>query len=65
LLTQDQLDADEDTSSTIEFPDYVCQEIIKELVALLLENTSDPRLNTNIPINKTIPDQGGQRPQGK
>lgn len=61
LLTQDQIDLTEDLSNVIEFPDYVCQEIIKELVALLLENASDPRLNTNIPINKTIPDQAPQQ----
>jgi len=65
LLTQDQIDLTEDTSSVIEFPNYVCYEIIKELVALLLESASDPRLNTNIPINKTIPDQAPQPQQGK
>jgi hypothetical protein len=53
-LTQDQVDSVEDTSSVIEFPDYVCHEIIKELVALLMENASDPRLNSNIPINQAI-----------
>jgi hypothetical protein len=38
----------------MEFPDYVCQEIINELVTLMMENSSDPRLQTNIPINQTI-----------
>lgn len=54
ILTQDQIDADLDESQIMEFPDYVCYEIIKELVALLMENASDPRLNTNIPINQAI-----------
>ena len=53
-LTQEQLDLTEDTSQMLEFPDYVCQEIINELVKLMMENASDPRLQTNIPINQTI-----------
>ena len=59
VLTQGQIDATTDLSDIMEFPNYVCLEIIKELVALLLENTSDPRLNTNIPVNQTIA-SGGQ-----
>ena len=38
----------------MEFPDYVCYEIINEFVKLLLENTADPRLSTNVPINQSI-----------
>lgn len=53
-LTQDQLEMVEDTSQIMEFPDYVCQEIINELVKLFLENTSDPRLQTNLAVNQTI-----------
>lgn len=62
-LTQEQIDEVEDTSQIFEFPDYVCQEIVNELVKLLMENASDPRLQTNIPINQTIaqPQQVGQR----
>jgi len=67
-LTQEQVDETEDNSSDLEFPDYVCHEIIKELVALLMENASDPRLNTNIPVNQSIAapqqaqsDQGNKR----
>lgn len=55
-LTQDLIDSENDTSATVEFPDYVCYEIIKELVTLLMENASDPRLNTNIPVNQDISD---------
>lgn len=53
-LTQTQVDEVEDNSQIVEFPDYVCQEIVNELVKLLMENGSDPRLQTNIPINQSI-----------
>jgi hypothetical protein len=52
-LTEEQLDG-EDKTKRMEFPDYVCYEIINEFVKLLLENASDPRLQTNVPINQTI-----------
>jgi hypothetical protein len=38
----------------MEFPDYVCQEIINELVHLVMENTADPRLQTHIPVTQSI-----------
>lgn len=53
-LTLEQVDMVEDTSQVLEFPDYVCQEILNELTILLLENSSDPRLQTNIPVNQSI-----------
>ncbi len=53
-LTQEQVDEVEDKSQILEFPDYVCQELINDLVKLLMENASDPRLQTNIPVNQTI-----------
>ena len=53
-LTEEQLDTIEDTSQIIEFPDYVCYEIINEFAKLLLENSSDPRLQTHLPVNQTI-----------
>jgi hypothetical protein len=53
-LTQDQIDEVEDNSQVLEFPDYVCQEIVNELIKLLMENGSDPRLQTHIPINQSI-----------
>lgn len=53
-MTQDDIWAIEDNSQILEFPDYVCYEIINIYVRLLLENASDPRLQTNIPINQTI-----------
>ena len=47
-LTQEQIDLTEDTSQIMEFPDYVNQEIINELVHLVMEHTNDPRLSNNI-----------------
>lgn len=53
-LTQEQVDEVEDKSQILEFPDYVCQEIVNELIKLLMENASDPRLQSHIPINQSI-----------
>lgn len=54
-LTTEQVDSPVDTSQEMEFPDYVCQEIIKELTVLVMENASDPRLQTNPMVNQSIP----------
>lgn len=54
-LTKTQIDLPLDTSATLEFPDYVCNEIIKRVVKLVLEATSDPRLKTNVAVNQSIP----------
>jgi len=43
-LTQEQVNLTADTSQIMEFPDYVCQEIINELTTLVMENTADPRI---------------------
>lgn len=53
-LTVRQVDLPTDTSQLMEFPDYVCNEIIKRIVILLLENSQNPRLQTYIPVNKSI-----------
>ena len=53
-LTQEQINATLDYSQVLEFPDYVCFEIANIFVRLLMENSSDPRLQTNMPINSTI-----------
>ena len=53
-LSQRQFDSDRDTSQVLEFPPYVCQEILNILIRLLLENYSDPRIQTNPAINQTI-----------
>ena len=52
-LTEDDLYGVDNTEQ-MEFSDYVCYEIINEFVKLLLENTADPRLSTNVPINQTV-----------
>lgn len=53
-LTQEQINSTLDTSQVLEFPDYVCFEIANIFVRLLMENASDPRIQTNVPINQTI-----------
>ena len=53
-LSREDLVDKTDNTPTMEFSDYVCYEIINEFVKLFLENSSDPRLQTNIPINQTI-----------
>ena len=47
-------DLENGSEKTLEFPEYVCYEIINRFVKLALENVSDPRLETNLTINKTI-----------
>ena len=53
-LTQTQVNLTIDTSQIMEFPDYVCQEIINELTTLVMANIADPRLQTHIPVTTTI-----------
>lgn len=53
-LTQEQVNLTEDTSQIMEFPDYVCQEIINELTMLVMENTADPRLQSNYTISQSV-----------
>ena len=55
-LTYDDITSTEDNTRILEFPDYVCFEIVNEFVKLLMENASDPRLQTNYAINQTIGD---------
>lgn len=60
-LTQEQVALTSDTSQIMEFPDYVCQEIINELKMLVMENTADPRLQTSIAVSKSIADPAQQQ----
>lgn len=53
-LSQSEIDLVEDHSQILEFPDYVCQEIINELVHIVMENASDPRLQSHIPVSQSI-----------
>lgn len=60
-LTQEQIDVTEDTSQIMEFPDYVNQEIINELVHLVMERVNDPRLGNNIQMTQSIARPTGQQ----
>lgn len=62
-LTQEQMDITKDTSQMMEFPDYVCQEIINELVLLVMERDADPRLQTHVPISQSIAQPAQQQAQ--
>lgn len=60
VLTQEQIDLTTDTSQILEFPDYVCMEIINELVHIIMENQSNVRLQTHGPISQSIMDVTAQ-----
>ena len=60
-LTQEQVNLTQDTSQIMEFPDYVCQEIINELTMLVMENTADPRLQTNPIVTQSIANPAQQQ----
>jgi len=62
-LTQEQLDLTQDVSQILEWPDYVCMEIINILVRLILERSNDPRLSSNIQINQTVARPSSQQQQ--
>mgnify|MGYP003294108366 CR=1 FL=1 len=59
-LTQEQLDSDEDISQVMEFPDYVNQEIINELVNLVMRKTNDPSLQAHMQMTQSIARPTGQ-----
>ena len=62
-LTQEQLDSDEDISQVMEFPDYVNQEIVNELVNLVMRKINDPSLATHLQITQSIARPTGQQQQ--
>ena len=53
-LTYQEINDTVDKSQNLEFPDYVCYEIVNLFTNLVMENASDIRLRTHIPINQTI-----------
>ena len=53
-MTEEELLNDEDITPVLEFPDYMCYEIINTYIKLLFENVSDPRLQTNMAVNQSI-----------
>ena len=60
-LTQLEIDKTEDISQMLEYPDYVCQEIINELVHLVMENISDQRLQTHPVVSQSIANPAQQQ----
>lgn len=62
-LTQEQLDSDEDISQIMEFPDYVNQEIVNELVNLVMRKTNDPSLQAHMQMTQSIARPTGQQQQ--
>ena len=60
-LTQEQLDLTEDTSQVLEYPDYVCQEIINELVHIIMENIGDQKLQTHPVVSQSIANPAQQQ----
>lgn len=64
-LTKTQVDLTEDTSQIMEFPDYVCQEIINELVILVMARDADPRLQVQPQVTQSIANPAPQQTQSK
>lgn len=62
-LTQEQWDRTDDVSQVMEFPDYVIQEIINEAVVLIMENSSNPRIQTKLGTSQTIANPPQAQPQ--
>ena len=60
-LTVKQLDSTEDISQVLEYPDYVCQEILNELVHIIMENISDQRLQTHPVVSQSIANPAQQQ----
>lgn len=60
-LTQEQMNLTADYSQVMEFPDYVCQEIINELTMLVMENIADPRLPSNTQVTQSIANPAQQQ----
>jgi hypothetical protein len=53
-LTSAQVDLPADTSAQLDFTDYVCNEIVKRIVKLILENSKDQRIQTFVPVNSSV-----------
>lgn len=64
-LTQEQIELTKDESQVLEFPDNVCQEIVNELVHIMLENQSDPRMQSHPVFSQSIANPAQQEQQGK
>jgi len=67
-VTLYQADIDDpttDNSDLLDWPAYVTNELAKILVMLFLENTSNQRLGTFVPVNQSIPSQLPQATQSQ
>lgn len=53
-LTQEQLDLTQDTSQILEWPNYVCQEIVNSVKSMFLERMGSPRLANSIQMDQSI-----------
>jgi hypothetical protein len=53
-LTQVQIDTPTDTSAALDFMEHVCNEIVKRITLLILENSRDGRTQTFGPVNKSV-----------
>lgn len=53
-IEQGQLDDMVDNTQVIEFPDYVIYEIINEIVNIIMENGSNPRVQTHAAVSQSI-----------
>jgi hypothetical protein len=53
-MTEEDILDPQDNTQVLEFPDYICYEIINICSRLILENASDPRLQTNPIVNQSI-----------
>lgn len=62
-ITPDQIDMTEDLSQVMEFPDYVCREVIKEVVSLIMLRNGDPSLQAHVAVNQSIPGNAGNQGQ--
>ena len=49
----------------MELPDYVCQEIINEMVLLVMARDADPRLSVQADVTQSIANPAQQQTQPK
>lgn len=62
-LTEDELYEVEDNSMLMEFPRYICYEIINILTGLVMINTGNPNVSNVLGFNKTIQPIGLEQQQ--
>lgn len=53
-IINEYLEGGRDKSAKLGFPDYVAYEVLRILISLILEMSSDPRLQTNPIVTKSI-----------